>query len=82
MIGARHAAGSTISNGRRQFAIKLGHPWAPSLNPLHWYSRFLPETRRFYGRIVGNRNRPAKRKKVFAGWNVSVSGGNRPAELI
>src|ERR1700682_1285739 len=65
MIGARHSAGSTISNGGdsspSNWVIVGRRPW----DPLLWAQSLLPEKRRFLcGLIVGNHNPYAKRKKV------------------
>ena len=76
MIGARHAAGSTISNGGDSsplnWVIVGRRPW----NPSSGYA-FVPEKRRFYvDCIVDNHNRSAKRKKFETGWNVSSATKN------
>jgi hypothetical protein len=61
---------------RRQFAIKLGHRRAPSLESEFWIRICARKTEVLCGLIVDNHNRSAKRKKFETGWNVSSATKN------
>src|SRR5450759_1095744 len=71
MIGARHAAGSTISNGGDSSPLNRVIVGCRPCKPLNWTHHFCQKNGAFMMRIVDNRNRSAKRKKSETLWNVS-----------